>query len=523
MGFSIMRSGSDSQLTTGYRSDLAGGSWVMTATYGSTGSYSPITFRTSDTNQLTIATSGYVGIGTTSPTANLHIAGGSVFSQGSWPTAPQLRLIGTGSNDAIIYFGTTSNARAIYVDESDSNKLKITGGGATDLVTIDNSGNVGIGTTSPGSKLELANSSSVYTRLNADNASNYTLMGKYGTDSNSPPFFLNGAYAYNGLTLSTNSWYNTVAWQTPISTTAPSWALRINSCGPPCGAAGDHFEISRAAPTSGTPSMSTLFYINSSGNVGIGTTGPGSRLEVSGPEGTPSLSADSGIITLRGNTVAGGVTLNFGTYNGTPNYATWIQAAYTTSASTEPLAIQPLGGSVGIGTATPGQKLDVAGTIRQTGGVNCALATNSSGDILCSSDERLKDVKGYYTGSLDVVDAIDPVRFNFKGETYEHVGFSAQNVQKVLPEATPQQKDGYLGFDSSALLAVSVNAIKDLKSQIVDLKNGVAKFVHLVADLVTAPKVQTDELEMKDSATGQVYCVTIRNGDWNKTPGTCPD
>jgi hypothetical protein len=123
-------------------------------------------------------------------------------------------------------------------------------------------------------------------------------------------------------------------------------------------------------------------------------------------------------------------------------------------------------GSIGIGVKVPNQKLDVNGTVRQTGGVNCALVANASGDIVCTSDERLKDVGGYYEGGLQQLLGINPIRFNYKNETYQHVGFSAQNVGSVVPEGAPMQNNGYYGLDSNAVLALAVNGVKDIARRI---------------------------------------------------------
>ncbi len=149
-------------LTVATSSDSLFGLFRNGATYPvifKAGTDGALVINNGNANHLTIASSGNVGIGTTGPSSLLHLSGGQVVSQGSTPSNAQLRIQGTGSagtgNDAIILFWTPSNARAIYLDESDSNKLKITGGGATDLVTIDNSGNVGIGTTAPSSTLHV--------------------------------------------------------------------------------------------------------------------------------------------------------------------------------------------------------------------------------------------------------------------------------------------------------------------------------------------------------------------------------
>jgi hypothetical protein len=88
---------------------------------------------------------GNVGIGENNPATVLHIKGPNDDTYG------QLRIQGTGTNaDAQILFDTDSNGRGIYLDESDTNKLKIyTGSGkGTKEVVIDNDGKVGIGETS---------------------------------------------------------------------------------------------------------------------------------------------------------------------------------------------------------------------------------------------------------------------------------------------------------------------------------------------------------------------------------------
>lgn len=123
-------------------------------------------------------------------------------------------------------------------------------------------------------------------------------------------------------------------------------------------------------------------------------------------------------------------------------------------------------GRVGVGTSTPGQTLDVSGSIRQTGAVNCNVQSNASGDLQCASDERLKDVLGLYEGGLEELAAINTIRFNYKDENYTHVGFSAQNVNTVLPEATPMQKNGYYGLDSNAIIALLVNSVKEQNGNI---------------------------------------------------------
>jgi hypothetical protein len=171
-------------------------------------------------------------------------------------------------------------------------------------------------------------------------------------------------------------------------------------------------------------------------------------------------------------------------------------------------------GNVGIGSAAA-QKLDVAGTIRQSGCTTAGtLSTNASGDIICTSDARLKNVVGRYEGGLDALARVTPQRFTFKStradpvETFVHAGFIAQNVMLAIPEASARQRNGYYSLDTTAILAAAVNAIKQLKAenerqtaliahQASDLRSLRAREVseirslHLAVDALKRSRVQT--------------------------------
>lgn len=97
--------------------------------------------------------------------------------------------------------------------------------------------------------------------------------------------------------------------------------------------------------------------IDTTGNVGIGTTAPATKLHVYGPSLTASLSSDNEFVRFHGNA---GPVLAFGNNTTTP-YSMYLQSKYASQPWT--LVLNPLGGNVGIGTQNPLTTLDVVGGI----------------------------------------------------------------------------------------------------------------------------------------------------------------
>lgn len=119
-------------------------------------------------------------------------------------------------------------------------------------------------------------------------------------------------------------------------------------------------------------------------------------------------------------------------------------------------------GEVGIGTLTPDQLLSVNGGASKVGG----------GSWSVFSDERLKTVHGAFSRGLDAVAELEPIRFEYRSDNplglragAEYVGFSAQAVQKVIPEAVSTAENGYLRLDADPILWTMLNAIKELKGE----------------------------------------------------------
>ena len=219
------------------------------------------------------------------------------------------------------------------------------------------------------------------------------------------------------------------------------------------------FRIRPGAPTSSVD-------IAASGNVGISTAAPNVRLEVFGAVGLPATSgtAQTGIARFSQSGGAGVVDFGFGGFTG----AGWVQATSSASLATNfAFLINPNGGNVGIGTSAPTELLSVNGTASKPGGGTWAVF----------SDQRLKRIRGSFTSGLQAVMRLQPIRYEYKADNAlgiksegEHIGFSAQAVQKVIPEAVTQNANGYLMVNSDPIIWTMLNAIKEQQKEIVELK-----------------------------------------------------
>ena len=94
---------------------------------------------------------GNVGIGTTSPECKLHIVSTTTDN------SKTLLLQNSSTGDASVMFNISGDTYSLGIDNDDGDKFKLSYGalGTNDRLVIDSSGNVGIGTTSPDSLLEL--------------------------------------------------------------------------------------------------------------------------------------------------------------------------------------------------------------------------------------------------------------------------------------------------------------------------------------------------------------------------------
>jgi hypothetical protein len=62
----------------------------------------------------------------------------------------------------------------------------------------------------------------------------------------------------------------------------------------------------------------------------------------------------------------------------------------------------------------------------------------------------------------------------------EQIGFVAQEVRQIFPEAVTEATDGYLDFNMHAINVALVNAVKELKSENDELKARLTKLEKLI-------------------------------------------
>ena len=379
-------------------------------------------------NNLNVdVTSGNVGIGTDDPDYKLHVKGSVALDVMPGHQTEGTIRIGRYDNNTSRY----NDIKSYVSSTAASNYLKFSVHGGVenatvDVMTLKGSGNVGIGTTSPGAKLEISGNSQSSTpalRINCSDSSVQLdqVAGSVEfsvTDASSPgagvkssinSIALNSIGSRYGLGFNTTSGVNNVErmridqdGNVGIGTSTPNAKLDIQ------GTQGQLFSVTddlsgsifAVADISGVP----IFDVNSSGvsyfdgNVGIGITNPSEKLHV---VGNAFLSANSAFKASYNNTdsyhgsmrwaglqlgnngvnkIVAGRTAAGGSFQFWTNN-TNDAANYTVTADGIMTMAMTNAGNVGIGTTSPGAKLNVAGDILIDSGEYISWGTVGSTSI----------------------------------------------------------------------------------------------------------------------------------------------
>jgi trimeric autotransporter adhesin len=203
--------------------------------------------------------------------------------------------------------------------------------------------------------------------------------------------------------------------------------------------------------------------------VGIGTTTPDSSLSIAdnflvGSSGTVQYA--NAVPVMNYMFKSGGLNADRMVIAHSPAFPTWgLQYQDNPdkfnflAAGINRMSIGLATGDVGINFANPIHLL-------QLGTDDAAKPGTAFWTVV--SDERLKTINGNYTKGLSDILKLNTIRYNYKaGNNHnlpaeeEFYGFSAQEVQKIFPEAVRTDKDGYLNLNIHPIMIAYVNAFKE--------------------------------------------------------------
>lgn len=139
--------------------------------------------------------------------------------------------------------------------------------------------------------------------------------------------------------------------------------------------------------------------------------------------------------------------------------------------------------------------------------VNGSAAKNGGGSWSSFSDARLKEVHGRFDRGLSEVIKINPVRCSYLPDNElklpagkEFIGLVAQEVQEVVPEAVQENSSGYLMVNNDPILWTMLNAIKELSEQNEQLRQTVERLENRPAQVVKDLKAENESLKQRIDA-----------------------
>ena len=445
-----------------------------------------IRFDTAGSERVIIDNAGKVGIGESTPLGNLHVKSGE--SSGSADAnADELVIEGAGNHGVQLLGPNNSYMQLLFGDNDDSdvgylfynhsdNSLGF-GVNAAERFRIKSDGNVGIGTSSPATLLHVESG-----------AAASTIIRVKGTVADG---YRSGFEAING---------HTGGLTYSIFSTNNSDGIF----------GGGKFVIGNDATNSVNASTAGLLVMDSSGNVGIGTTSPSNKLDVNGAIRLMGTGTDNDSHILYFNNSACTIArdandLELHAYNamvfGVSN------TSYPTS--TERMRIDS-SGNVFFGKT--GHDFDATGmelfpstgymNITRNQGTQLYLhrmnndgafvefwqTNNLEGFIQVASgtvslqnysDYRMKKNVSDLGSCIDRVKALRPITFEYDRHAgYTHEGFIAHEVQEVLPQAVEGEKDAvnengepiYQSYDKTLLIPLLTKAIQELSAKVEELE-----------------------------------------------------
>lgn len=453
------------------------------------------------TSALFVNSNGNIGFGTTSPSTDLEIraplAGALTNFTQSVSSAGILidsDIVNGTHNPGLFWKSTNNNPTKpkagvwMYQEDGPGSWLMFgtsnsyLTGITNQAMTINPSGNVGIGTTNATGKLQIAGTFSSGIMTDGSDRPSVGVTGVY------PQLVMMAGGSGNinhGSTVMLGS------YDAGTSGAHKHWSIGT------AGTGSTFLDIGYHAGTDLNPHAgirnyngSTFMTINNSGFVGVGTLSPLAKLQVAGGAIMPATgNATTAGIQFPSDPGGGGGDEAFLRYYAVTGESTKFMIG-TNNDADDTIGFWQAGaermtvynGAVGIGTTLPGYPLDVitSGTgaaarfknASTTSGAiaifnsayaaSCYLST--AGNLYCSSDVRLKKDIDPINDALEGILKLDGVRYHLNEEKSTdplHVGFKAQQIKEVFPEVVSTDEKGFLQVSYAPFVAVVTQALKE--------------------------------------------------------------
>jgi hypothetical protein len=227
----------------------------------------------------------------------------------------------------------------------------------------------------------------------------------------------------------------------------------------------------------------TRFTIASTGNVGIGTTSPSSKLHINfgsdfdGLRLQNSTRGHNYLLSTSGVTAQSFVIYDVDNATNLATFGNDTSTLYTSGSARLTIAST---GNVGIGDTSPSFKLDISGSGRFRSDVQISGSLSVVGDVVAysTSDERLKENIQPIQNALNKVESISGNTYDWKDGfneihpyTGHDVGVIAQELEKVLPEGVIERDNGYKAVNYEKIVPLLIQAIKELNEKIKQLES----------------------------------------------------